>query len=80
MNYTTTPQFFAQSYYGTDAYGANEYSTTTSTQTNTTNGTDSTLADTGMAAIVPISGGVFLIVTALALLGYRIKRHRQLPK
>lgn len=77
MNHIVVLQFFAQSYYGSDAYGSKEYSST-ATSNQTTSTTEGTLADTGMAAIVPISGGVFLIVTALAIIGYRIKRRRQL--
>ncbi len=74
MNHIVVLQLFAQSYYGSDAYGSEAYSST-ATSTGTT---ENTLADTGMAAIVPISGGVFLIVTALVIIGYRIKRRRQL--
>lgn len=76
MNHIVILQLFSQTTYGSESYGSETYSSTSKSSPSHTSVIHDTLADTGMATILPISGGVFLIVTALAVIGYRIKRRK----
>jgi LPXTG-motif cell wall-anchored protein len=75
MTYTNT--FFAATY-NCGSYGAGSYNTSGSECTTNSSSSSGSggLANTGQSIFLPIAGGVLLIVVAITLLVYTIRRKK----